>query len=73
MDKGWGKVVEETMKWKKIIIHIARGSFCTNMYLMKVPVLTIIAIFCHKSEKLLDHIQYINPTGEEHSHTMNKN
>jgi integrase len=43
--------VEETLKWEKLMTHTARRSFCTNMYLMGVPVLTIMAISGHKSEK----------------------
>ena len=43
--------------------HTARRSFCTNMYLMGVPVLTIMAISDHKTEKSFR--AYIKATGKE--------
>jgi integrase len=59
------KVVEETMKWGKLTTHTARRSFCTNMYLMGVPVMTIMAISGHKTEKSFR--SYIKASGEEHA------
>ena len=59
------KVVEETMKWEKLTTHTARRSFCTNMYLMGVPVMTIMAISGHKTEKSFR--SYIKASGEEHA------
>jgi integrase len=60
--------VEETMKWEKVTTHTARRSFCTNMYLMGVPILTIMAISGHKTEKSFR--MYIKASGEEHAQIM---
>ena len=62
--------VEETMKWEKLMTHTARRSFCTNMYLMGVPVLTIMAISGHKTEKSFR--AYIKETEEEHTQIIKK-
>jgi len=59
------KVVEEYMKWEKLTTHTARRSFCTNSYLMGVPVMTIMSISGHKTEKSFR--SYIKATGEEHA------
>ena len=59
------KVVEESMKWEKINTHTARRSFCTNSYLMGVPIMTIISISGHKTVKSFR--SYIKATGEEHA------
>ncbi|MFM7357902.1 MAG: tyrosine-type recombinase/integrase [Sediminibacterium sp.] len=58
------------MKWEKLMTHTARRSFCTNMYLMGVPVLTIMAISGHKTEKSFR--TYIKASGEEHARIMKK-
>lgn len=68
--RGRKITVEETMKWEKLMTHTARRSFCTNMYLMGVPVLTIMAISGHKTEKSFR--TYIKATGEEHARIMEK-
>lgn len=68
--RGRKITVEETMKWEKLMTHTARRSFCTNMYLMGVPVLTIMAISGHKTEKSFR--AYIKATGEEHAQIMQK-
>jgi integrase len=62
------KVVEEKMKWEKLTTHTARRSFCTNMYLLGVPVMTIMSISGHKTEKSFR--SYIKATGEEHAQIM---
>ena len=62
--------VEETLKWQKLMTHTARRSFCTNMYLMGVPVPTIMAISGHKTQKSF--MTYIKATGEEHAQIMKK-
>lgn len=56
------------MKWEKLMTHTARRSFCTKMYLMGVPILTIMAISGHKTEKSFR--AYIKATGEEHAQIM---
>jgi integrase len=68
--RGRKITVEETMKWEKLMTHSARRSFCTNMYLMGVPVLTIMAISGHRTEKSFR--TYIKATGEEHARIMEK-
>jgi integrase len=68
--RGRKVTVEETMKWKKIMTHTARRSFCTNMYLMGVPVPTIMSISGHKTQKSF--MTYIKATGEEHAQIMKK-
>jgi integrase len=62
--------VEESQKWKKLMTHTARRSFCTNMYLMGVPVMTIMAISGHRTEKSFR--TYIKASGEEHAGKMKK-
>jgi len=62
--------VEETMKWEKLTTHTARRSFCTNMYLIGVPVPTIMAISGHRTEKSFR--MYIKASGEEHADIMRK-
>lgn len=62
--------VEESVKWEKLMTHTARGSFCTNMYLRGIPVLTIMAISGHRTEKSFR--TYIKATGEEHAKIMKK-
>jgi integrase len=68
--RGRKVTVEETMKWEKLMTHTARRSFCTNMYLMGIPVLTIMAISGHRTEKSFR--AYIKATGEEHAQIMKK-
>jgi len=58
------------MKWQKIMTHTARRSFCTNMYLMGVPVPTIMSISGHKTKKSF--MTYIKATGEKHAQIMKK-
>jgi len=68
--RGKNIVIEETMKWQKLMTHTARRSFCTNMYLMGVPVPTIMSISGHKTQKSF--MSYIKATGEEHAQIMMK-
>lgn len=64
------KMIEETMKWSKLTTHTARRSFCTNMYLMGVPVMTIMSISGHRTEKSFR--SYIKATGEEHAKILKR-
>ncbi|MEN8250130.1 MAG: tyrosine-type recombinase/integrase [Bacteroidota bacterium] len=52
-------------KYKLITSHTARRSFCTNAYKMGVPILAIMAISGHKSEKAF--LKYIKLEQEEHA------
>lgn len=62
--------VVESMKWENLCTHTARRSFCTNMYLLGVPVLTIMAISGHKTEKSF--LTYIKASGLQHAQLMKK-
>jgi integrase len=66
--RGRQKTVEEKMKWEMLQTHTARRSFCTNMYLMGVPVLTIMSISGHRTEKSFR--TYIKASGKEHAQIM---
>ena len=50
--------------------HTARRSFCTNMYLMRVPIPTITTMSGHKSEKNFK--KYIKASGLEHDVIIKK-
>lgn len=50
--------------------HIARRSFCTNMYLMGVTLIAIMAISGHKTERSFR--TYIKASGEEHASIIEK-
>lgn len=59
-----GKVKEEsTPKHKLIGTHTARRSFCTNAYLSKMPVIDIMTLSGHTSEK--EFYNYIKVTPQE--------
>jgi integrase len=62
------KQVEETLKWEMITTHTARRSFCTNMYLLGIPVMTIMSISGHKTEKSFR--TYIKASSHEHAVLM---
>ncbi len=68
--RGRKITVEETMKWEKLMTHTARRSFCTNNYLSGLPVLTIMSVSGHRTEKSFR--SYIKATGEEHAQIMKK-
>jgi integrase len=61
--KGGKKVIEMIPKHDLIMTHTARRSFCTNMYLKKMPVFDIMLFSGHKSEK--EFYKYIRIKGEE--------
>lgn len=52
-------------KYKRITTHTARRSFASNLYLRGTPVLTIMKITGHKTEKSFH--QYIKINSEEHA------
>lgn len=59
-----GKTVEDTIaKYKLIGTHTARRSFCTNAYLSKMPVIDIMAISGHSTER--EFYKYIKVTPQE--------
>ena len=61
-----GKVVtRKEAKYKFIMNHTARRSFATNMYLRKVPIISIMAITGHTTEA--NFMKYIKLTADEHA------
>lgn len=65
MTKAGMRVSNTFEKWEKVSTHTARRSFATNMYIMNVPSLTIMAITGHKTEKAF--LRYIKVTPEQHA------
>ena len=66
--RGREKIIEVNQKFSLIQSHTARRSFCTNMYIMGIPIPTIMAISGHKTEKNFK--KYIKASGIEHAHIM---
>ncbi len=67
-----GKTIHvKKQKWELLTTHTARRSFATNMYLRGIPVITIMAITGHKTEKAF--LRYIKVTPDEHAKIMMKN
>lgn len=63
--KGGRSVNCEGEKWKFIMNHTARRSFATNMYLKRVPSISIMSITGHTSEE--NFMKYIKVSQEEHA------
>lgn len=61
--KGGKKTTEDIEKNKLIVSHTARRSFCTNAYLSKMPVIDIMAISGHSTER--EFYKYIKVTPQE--------
>lgn len=70
MTKGGIRVSITNEKWEKVSTHTARRSFATNMYIMNVPSLTIMAITGHKTEKAF--LRYIKVSPEQHASKLLK-
>ncbi|MEO0058586.1 MAG: hypothetical protein RLZZ312_233 [Bacteroidota bacterium] len=69
--KGGKEIKEYLPKYKLIHSHTARRSFCTNMYIKKMPVFDIMHFSGHKTEK--EFYKYIRIAGEERaSHIVGK-
>ena len=66
--KAGKTTVKKAAKHQLVTTHTARRSFATNMYLMGVPSLTIMAITGHKTETSF--MKYIKITPEEHAKNM---
>lgn len=78
--------IDETLQFKKVIggeevdvrkqkfemikSHTCRRNFCTNAYLSKVPIPSIMAISGHKS--ISNFLRYIKVTPEEHAKRMSE-
>jgi integrase len=66
-----GKISDEyLLKYELITTHTARRSFATNMYVLGVPSLAIMAITGHKTESAF--MKYIKVTGEEQAQIMRR-
>lgn len=66
-----GKMVEfEIERYKLVGTHTGRRSFCTNMYLLGLPMYQIMSISGHKSEK--NFLLYIKIKANEHAEMMLK-
>ena len=61
-------VIEKFKKWQLVQSHTCRRSFATNEYRRGTPVITIMAITGHKSEKTF--LNYIKMDGAEHAELM---
>ena len=61
-------VTEKFMKWQLVQSHTCRRSFATNEYRNRTPIITIMAITGHKSEKTF--LNYIKMDGEEHAELL---
>ncbi|MFY0686572.1 MAG: site-specific integrase [Cyclobacteriaceae bacterium] len=63
--KAGRKITLRLEKYKLITTHTARRSFATNLYLKKVPSITIMKITGHQTEGAF--LQYIKADGYEHA------
>jgi len=63
--KGGSKVTKTLEKWTLLSTHTARRSFATNEYLAGTPVLSIMAITGHRTEKAF--LRYIKLTSKDHA------
>lgn len=66
--KAGRTLIKNVAKHTLITTHTARRSFATNMYLMGVPTITIMAVTGHKTEKAF--MRYIRVTPDEHAQNM---
>ncbi len=66
--KGNTRIQNTFSKHKLVTTHTARRSFATNLYLMKVPTITIMAITGHRTEKSF--MKYIKVTKEQHAQLL---
>jgi integrase len=61
--RGGKKITVKKFKFDLVKTHTARRSFCTNAYLMKMPVIDIMSLSGHTSEKSF--LNYIKVTPEQ--------
>mgnify|MGYP001481521589 CR=1 FL=1 len=66
--KAGTKITENFEKWELISTHTARRFFASNMYLMGIPTITIMAITGHKAEKAF--MKYIKLSKSEQAKIM---
>lgn len=70
-NKDGKKVSVKVPKYKLITTHTARRSFATNQYLAGTPVISIMAVTGHKTEK--EFLKYIRITTNEHAKILQDN
>jgi len=64
-----GRLVTKSFeKWEQVSSHTGRRSFCTNMYKRGLPMLMIMSISGHKTEKSF--LKYIKVKQSEHAEMM---
>lgn len=63
--EGGKRIITPTERYKLIKTHTARRSFATNAYLAKVPVLAIMKITGHKTER--EFMKYIKVSSQENA------
>ena len=63
--KGGKEVLLQEPKFKFITNHTARRSFCTNMYLRKIPTIAIMSISGHTTED--NFMKYIKVDKDAHA------
>ncbi len=62
--------IETYLKFQKVSAHTARRSFCTNMYLKGVPIITIMAMSGHKTQE--NFMKYIKADNRKHAEILDK-
>jgi integrase len=62
--------IETYLKFQKVSAHTARRSFCTNMYLKGVPIITIMAMSGHKTQE--NFMKYIKADNRKHAELLDK-
>jgi len=62
--------IETYLKYQKVSAHTARRSFCTNMYLKGVPIITIMAMSGHKTQE--NFMKYIKADNRKHAEILDK-
>ena len=60
--------IETYLKFQKVSAHTARRSFCTNMYLKGVPIITIMAMSGHKTQE--NFMKYIKADNRKHAELL---
>jgi len=63
--KAGNIIIENTPRYNLMSTHTARRSFATNMYLLGVPTISIMAITGHRTEKAF--LNYIKVTPNQHA------
>ena len=68
--EGGKKVKNKFKKFELVSTHTGRRSFCTNMYLRKIPIYQIMAVSGHKTEK--NFLKYIKVSAQQYADMMSE-